>query len=236
MSDQPASEPATLDYSTPAAHKPRLPTAEVGRRRLVASTVAAGLLVLISLWRVHEFGIPAVSVCLALPLGVVGGVTWLIGAYYTANAEGDAGRRNVKWLVAAAVLAVLAGGLAKTTVVPRLYFNWTTRPALDAEVARLRPQVVPPGINPQVFTLNRHLGGVSVDVARADPHGGLWFRTGSYLDMIDQVSYGFYYRPPNAASPVNSYGAPTSPFGAAGMKQRSLGGGWYYFSVSDDSY
>ena len=212
-----------------------LSSAEAGRRSLITSTCVAGLLVLLSLWRVHEFGVPGVSVCLALPLGLAGSVTWLTGAWRTSQDHTPAARLNVKWLVAAACLAVLAGGLAMTTVVPRLYFNVFARSAFDQAVVGVQANGLPTGSR-RDSNYDRRVGGFYVDEVHVDAFGGIWFRYGSYPDMIDEVSFGYYYRPPNAATPTNRYGDPTSPFGAAGMWQVGLGDGWYFFQASNDSY
>jgi hypothetical protein len=184
---------------------------------------------------VHEFGVPFESACLALPLGLTGGILWFIGFLFTIQAPRDHRRRNVRWLVTPAVLALLALVLAKAAFVPKAFFA-LNQSEFDAEVKRLTSEGLPPVSSGEweELPLDRRIGGFRVDVLGVDSAGGLWFRTGTYSDMIDRGSVGFYYRSPNTATPLNTYGAPTSPFGAAGLDLRNLGGGWYYFDVTDD--
>ena len=148
-------------------------------------------------------------------------------------------------LVLALVVSAAAFVLTATPAVPLAwYFTCSTRPVAGggghAACDRKLPVQRTAKNNPQVFALNRRLGGDEAWTRPAStPNGGMWFRTGSYLDMIDQVSYGYHYEPARyAAAPVQRLTARlTTPFGAAGLENASsLAGGWSYFSVSDDWY
>lgn len=68
------------------------------------------------------------------------------------------------------------------------------------------------------------LGIYAVMDARRDQRGGVYFRTSTSMDMIDQMSWGFAWHP-------NQEG---SPYGRARYRLRPLGGGWYSFRASDD--
>ena len=72
--------------------------------------------------------------------------------------------------------------------------------------------------------LNKRFGIWTVDEYAKDSRGGTYFRIDTGSDMIDQLSYGFVFRP-------NREG---TPFGNAGYKYSWIIGNWYYFRVSDD--
>jgi hypothetical protein len=80
---------------------------------------------------------------------------------------------------------------------------------------------------------DKRLGFFDVDRVAADPRGGVFFRVhsefkakGNDSSSANRVSYGFVHQP-------NATG---SPFGAAGYRLHRLGGDWYWFRASDDSY
>lgn len=68
------------------------------------------------------------------------------------------------------------------------------------------------------------IGIYRIDAIATDRRGGTYFRTLSFPDMIDTVSWGFALRP-------NTDG---SPFGAAGYRTTRLAGDWHVFTASND--
>lgn len=70
----------------------------------------------------------------------------------------------------------------------------------------------------------RRVGFFQVDTFGADPRGGVYFRTSTGVNVIDQLSWGIAYQPNNEGS----------PFGNAHYFTDHLFGDWHSFSVSDD--
>ena len=94
------------------------------------------------------------------------------------------------------------------------------RPRLEAAVSAA------PVSGHQGDRLGRFFGPYFVDRYGADPRGGVYFRVMTFSDLFDTMSGGFAFRP-------NRDG---TPFGAAKYEVFPLGGDWYWFWASDDSY
>ena len=75
---------------------------------------------------------------------------------------------------------------ASPTTAPRSRARWRR---CDGNTRR------PPRASPSDSCTARTVGTLTVDVVGLDDAGGVWFRTGSHLDAIDQVSTGFYPPP-----------------------------------------
>ena len=180
------------------------------------ATILGGIgLVVMSLWPGFAGGC---WIFLALPLIALLGLAWLLVAMI-----GYVRHRNapsLRQLAVAPILVCLTLALL-VFYIPRRIAFLAHRGPFEKHVASVRANGYPterPG----------WIGIYRVDMCVTDPRGGVYFRTGTGPDGIgpDTVSYGFVYRP-------NRKG---SPFGASGYRVRRLGGEWYWFEASDDSY
>ena len=133
-------------------------------------------------------------------------------------------RRSIKATTSlyVAVFSVLAFGLVVLRVPLRIGFA-VSRPAFDRF---LRTTDIPAERMRDGQPVSRWFGIYYVDRWAHDSRGGIYFRTGTGADMIDQMSYGFVLQP-------NPKG---TPFGAAHYFYPRLFGQWHTFYVSDDYY
>lgn len=122
----------------------------------------------------------------------------------------------------AAVLSCFCFGLVVKRIPLKAGFA-LSRPAFEE---LLQTAEVPKEDGQRSQELSRWIGIYRVDRWGKDKRGGVYFRTGTGMDMIDQMSYGFVFQP-------NPKG---SPFGAASYSHSRLSGDWRTFSVSDDYY
>ncbi len=180
------------------------------------TVVGAVVLLVMSLWPGYAGGCFYV---LALPLVGALALAWLVVAGRMVGSRGRAERLPVRQVGFAPVVVCLTLALLVFYVPRRVAFA-AVRGEFEGCLASAAPSTYGGA------RLDRRLGIYRVDEYAADPRGGVYFRTGSggYGLGPDTMSYGFVYRP-------NPRG---TPFGAAHYVVRPVGGGWYWFRVSND--
>lgn len=181
----------------------------------------------------HPLVIWAPFACAGLLLGVIGGITWLIGFAYFCSSP--AKRTLIRWLLLPALLVGVAAAGRVMNPAGFLSFQLSKSAFAQTKKSLLAPA---PG-RPDDWTevaLNARVGMYNVDEVRRDSAGNVWFRTGSYFDWVDLTSYGFVYRRANWPMRQDNPSERTSPFGAADLTLRPMGGGWYAFRANDDWY
>jgi hypothetical protein len=178
------------------------------------------------------FTLTLITSCLWLPAMGIGGVIYILRlsrrqpspeADHPGSGSNDSvGVVQPRWswepwkAIATAVLLVDLGLIAGD-VPKRIAFAFA-KPAFE----RLLDKVPPPGR--RGVPVDLRLGPYRVDRIAADSQGGVYFRTRTTPDMIDEFSYGFAYRP----DPISS------PFGRSGYKTYHLSGQWYSFIANND--
>lgn len=185
----------------------------------VLTTVFFGSIALLSIWP------GAVEADLTFLLVAALSVVWLTWAAVRTGRRGLQGE-PWPWVGMLALLITIA---AICFDAPRRLLFATSRRSFEAVAkgqssAERLPNPPADSRYAAVPLPSASLGIYTVRDARRDQRGGIYFRTSTSMDMIDQLSWGFAWNP-------NPEG---SPYGRARYQLRPLGFGWYSFRASDD--
>ena len=174
------------------------------------------------------------------------GIVWLIGLILLTTDVRRAGWRGWAWAAGPWAMATLCVLIVVGTpdrlrvfnpinAAARAYHDGTAA-EWDAAAAEVRATVPADPDNYEKADWGRSIAGTRVDEVAHDAAGGVWFRTATRPDMIDQWSFGLHHRPTGYVPPKLYWdeSKPTTPYGTAHLRLRRLGGGWYAFRVNDD--
>jgi hypothetical protein len=161
--------------------------------------------------------------------GVLTSILWipvcgLLGVWYLI-ALISSGLKFTEWplfrLGLAAVLLVCTYGLLRKYVPRRLAFM-ASRTEFTAKLAQA------PSEDYHIEPLDEYVGVYRVKDVAVTPDGGTYFRVYDSGDGFwrNHTSYGFAHRPSRS----------NSPYGTGYYKLHPLGGGWYWFRASEESF
>ena len=237
--------PRAIDYRTPDAAPAGPPPGNAVRVAAViacAPPVGWALLRPVIVTHLDPTLRLAGLVLLGLPALLLCGVLWLVGGAMLLSAVRRATRRDVVLVAQPVALGVLTVGWLSFAPGPfraRGFEATAARAyeadpaAWDAAAAEVRASFAPDDGG----TWDKAVAGLTVDEVGHDANGGVWLRTATRPDMIDQWSYGLYHQPPGGSLTTRPWGPPAfdSPFGDKGLRVTPLGGGgWHSFRANND--